>query len=73
MPLMTRCSNCRTVFRVTPEQLRAHGGQVRCGRCLQVFNGLEALVPDAPQGTDAEKPATAALATGNISAAGISL
>jgi len=73
MPLMTRCSNCRTVFRVTPEQLRTHGGQVRCGRCLQVFNGLEALVPDAPQGTDAEKPATAALATGNISAAGISL
>lgn len=50
MPLMTRCSHCRTVFRITPEQLRAHGGQVRCGRCLQVFNGLETLVPDAPAG-----------------------
>jgi len=43
---MTRCSHCQTVFRITPEQLRAHGGRVRCGRCLQVFNGLETLVPD---------------------------
>lgn len=59
MPLMTRCSHCRTVFRITPEQLRAHGGQVRCGRCLQVFNGLEALVPDAP----AEIAEPAAVAT----------
>lgn len=58
MPLMTRCSHCRTVFRITPEQLRAHGGQVRCGRCLQVFNGLETLVPDAP--AEIAEPAVAA-------------
>jgi predicted Zn finger-like uncharacterized protein len=69
MPLMTRCQHCRTVFRVTPEQLRAQGGQVRCGRCLQVFNALQALVPDAPATTDAEKPAAAAPVTGNTSLA----
>ncbi|MBX3665340.1 MAG: zinc-ribbon domain-containing protein [Burkholderiales bacterium] len=54
MPLMTRCPHCQTVFRITPEQLRAHGGQVRCGRCLQIFNGLETLVPDAPAPAVAE-------------------
>lgn len=69
MPLMTRCQHCRTVFRVTPEQLRAQGGQVRCGRCLQVFNALQALVPDAPATTDAEKPAAAVPVTGNTSLA----
>jgi predicted Zn finger-like uncharacterized protein len=66
MPLMTRCLHCRTVFRVTPEQLRAHGGQVRCGRCLQVFNALEALVPDVPAVADTESPGAAAPVTGDI-------
>lgn len=49
MSLITCCDHCRTVFRVTPEQLQAHGGQVRCGRCMQTFDALVALVPvDAP-------------------------
>jgi len=47
MSLTTRCIHCKTVFRITLEQLQAHGGQVRCGRCMQVFNGLDVLVPDA--------------------------
>lgn len=63
MPLMTRCNHCRTVFRITPEQLRAHGGQVRCGRCLQVFNGLENLVPDVPAQTAAAAVQAAAPVT----------
>jgi len=46
MPLITRCAHCHTVFRITAEQLQAHGGHVRCGRCMQVFNGLAALSPD---------------------------
>ena len=46
MSLNTRCIHCKTVFRITLEQLQAHGGQVRCGRCMQVFNGLQALTPD---------------------------
>ncbi len=54
MPLMTRCTHCSTVFRIAPEQLQTHGGQVRCGRCMQVFDGLAALVADAAPG-----PATA--------------
>ncbi len=44
--LTTRCSHCDTVFRVTAEQLRARAGQVRCGRCLQVFDALAALQPE---------------------------
>ncbi len=47
MSLITRCAHCHTVFRITLEQLQVHGGQVRCGRCMQVFNGLAALSPDA--------------------------
>ena len=41
--LITTCVNCRARFRVTPQQLNAKQGQVRCGRCRQVFNGFEAL------------------------------
>ena len=41
--LITTCGNCRARFRVTPQQLNAKQGQVRCGRCRQVFNGFEAL------------------------------
>lgn len=44
--LTTRCAHCHTVFRVTAAQLQAHGGQVRCGRCLQVFDALAALAPE---------------------------
>lgn len=41
--LITTCSQCRARFRVTPTQLNARQGQVRCGRCRAVFNGFEAL------------------------------
>ncbi|MEN9782768.1 MAG: hypothetical protein RJA24_111 [Pseudomonadota bacterium] len=44
--LTTRCVHCHTVFRVTTVQLQAHGGQVRCGRCMQVFDALAALAPE---------------------------
>jgi predicted Zn finger-like uncharacterized protein len=43
MALVTRCPNCATTFRVTPLHLQAHGGDVRCGRCAQVFNGFSTL------------------------------
>ena len=48
MSLATRCPNCGTVFRVVSDQLRLSGGQVRCGICDTVFNGLEHLQADAP-------------------------
>ena len=49
MSLVTKCSQCGTTFRVTSQQLQAHNGRVRCGNCMAVFDGLEALVtlPDA--------------------------
>ena len=44
MALVTRCPNCATTFRVTPLHLQAHGGDVRCGQCAQVFNGFATLM-----------------------------
>jgi predicted Zn finger-like uncharacterized protein len=41
--LITTCSHCRARFRVTPQQLNAKQGQVRCGRCQSLFNGFESL------------------------------
>ena len=41
--LITTCAHCHARFRVTPEQLNARQGQVRCGQCERVFNGFEAL------------------------------
>ena len=41
--LITTCTHCLARFRVTPQQLNAKQGQVRCGRCKQVFSGFEAL------------------------------
>ncbi len=41
------------MFRVTTAQLQAHAGQVRCGRCMQVFNALAELAPEpAPIDTE---------------------
>lgn len=41
--LITTCSHCKARFRVSPQQLNAKQGQVRCGRCSRVFNGFVAL------------------------------
>ena len=46
MSLVTRCPRCRTLFRVVPVQLQAQAGQVRCGRCMEVFDGFEALATE---------------------------
>lgn len=59
----TRCPGCGTVFRVTPPQLALRAGQVRCGHCHTVFNGVAALVSLAPElrpqreGPDLDDPA----------------
>ncbi len=44
----TQCPDCRTVFRVTADQLRAAEGRVRCGNCKEVFNANENLVVHLP-------------------------
>ncbi|WP_297575940.1 DUF3426 domain-containing protein [uncultured Deefgea sp.] len=38
MNQITCCPNCSTAFRVTDQQLSAHQGKVRCGRCAFVFH-----------------------------------
>lgn len=43
MSLITACPACSTNFFVTTEQLNAHHGDVRCGKCSQVFNALDRL------------------------------
>jgi predicted Zn finger-like uncharacterized protein len=48
----TRCPGCKTIFRVTPQQLEMRAGQVRCGHCQTVFDGVTALVSLAPQTHD---------------------
>lgn len=45
--MFTQCSNCHTVFQLSAEVLRAAGGQVRCGRCGEIFNALARLAEDA--------------------------
>ena len=46
--MLTRCPSCLTVFRVTALQLKAKQAMVRCGKCRQVFNALDALLDPSP-------------------------
>jgi predicted Zn finger-like uncharacterized protein len=43
----TQCLKCETVFKLSAEVLRAASGQVRCGRCGEVFNALARLAEDS--------------------------
>jgi predicted Zn finger-like uncharacterized protein len=54
LSVFTQCSKCETVFRLSAEALRAAGGQVRCGRCGEVFNALARLAEDATSFTQGE-------------------
>ena len=58
MSLVTRCPGCRTAFRVRREQLAAHFGTVRCGKCGHAFNGVAALVGGAEERNTARSEAT---------------
>lgn len=55
MSSITRCPHCGTAFRVQPAQLTARGGKVRCGYCLEVFDGAACLV-DQPGAASIEAP-----------------
>ena len=55
----TCCPNCRTVYRVTPQQLAMRGGNVRCGHCHTVFDGVAQLVSLAPRPGDEDDDAEA--------------
>jgi predicted Zn finger-like uncharacterized protein len=47
LKLFTQCSKCETVFKLSAEVLRAAGGQVRCGKCGEVFSALARLAEDS--------------------------
>ncbi|MFZ4537338.1 DUF3426 domain-containing protein [Propionivibrio sp.] len=49
--MKTRCPACETTFRVTPEQLKARAGKVRCGQCQSVFNALDSLLDETNSAT----------------------
>jgi predicted Zn finger-like uncharacterized protein len=51
----TRCPGCNTIFRVTPQQLALRAGQVRCGHCQTVFDGVASLVSLAPKFREARE------------------
>ena len=55
--LITRCPKCATAFRVTPTQLGAAKGSVRCGSCLNVFKALDHInKANTPHGRQKSKP-----------------
>ena len=61
--MKTRCPDCQTVFRVTPEQLKARAGKVRCGHCQGDFTALDSLLDETPApqvATPARSPVVAA-------------
>jgi predicted Zn finger-like uncharacterized protein len=54
--MYTQCSKCETVFKLSADVLRAASGQVRCGRCGEVFNALARLAEDANAFDAGESP-----------------
>ena len=52
--LFTQCSKCETVFKLSAEVLRAASGQVRCGKCGEVFNALARLAEEPGAFSDGE-------------------
>src|ERR1022692_166526 len=54
--LFTQCSKCETIFQLSADVLRAAGGQVRCGRCGEVFNALARLAEQPSAFTVGESP-----------------
>lgn len=58
MSFVVRCPACGTAFVVHKAQLAAHDGEVRCGKCATVFNGVSALLEDGADGSgSAAEPA----------------
>jgi predicted Zn finger-like uncharacterized protein len=55
-PVYTQCSKCQTVFKLSAEVLRAAGGQVRCGKCGELFNALARLAEESTAFPSDESP-----------------
>ncbi|HLD14472.1 MAG TPA: zinc-ribbon and DUF3426 domain-containing protein [Burkholderiales bacterium] len=58
-PMHTRCPQCQTIFHVTPAQLEARAGLVRCGICASAFQADQNLIETLPNNhRTAHTPAT---------------
>jgi predicted Zn finger-like uncharacterized protein len=62
MALLTSCPQCHTTFRISEDALRKAAGQVRCGRCSNIFNAHAQLRDSeaAPKPRPAPAPAPVA-------------
>jgi predicted Zn finger-like uncharacterized protein len=57
MTLATTCPQCRTSFKVVPDQLKLRRGLVRCGACQHVFSGIDFLTyVEAAERSDLRTP-----------------
>lgn len=65
--MYTQCTSCKTLFRITDEQLASVGGKVRCGFCYGTFNAYEALFEEIP---DIDDVATEESTEGSAPASG---
>ena len=45
---MTTCPRCQASFQISAEQLRQAAGRVRCGNCLQIFDGVRGEIDFIP-------------------------
>ena len=55
--MYTRCPECKTTFKVTPTQLNAHEGLVRCGICSHTFHADQDLFETLPEKNGEDLPA----------------
>jgi len=73
MALATTCPQCKTSFKVVPDQLKLRRGLVRCGVCQHVFSGIDFLryVDESKRGVarDAGPPSPAGAEGGNLETA----
>src|SRR5690606_21643454 len=60
MALATTCPQCKTSFKVIPDQLKLRRGLVRCGVCQHVFSGIDYLRYVDDSGKTRQKAGTAA-------------
>jgi predicted Zn finger-like uncharacterized protein len=54
--MYTRCPECHTTFKVTPAQLNAHEGLVRCGICSHTFHADQGLFETFPEEDNENSP-----------------
>lgn len=54
----TKCPFCHSMFYITPAQLSAYHGHVRCGQCQQIFDASANLVISPIEPTNKQKVAS---------------